>query len=264
VPRSSAQIRVGCSGWNYKGWKARFYPADLAPANWLDFYTRQFDTVEVNNTFYRLPELSTFARWREQVPKDFVFAVKASRFITHMKRLLDPEEPVRRLFSHAHALGPNLGPVLYQLPSSFSVNLPRLDAFLGALPRDVRHVMEFRHVSWYVDEVFACLERHGAALCLHDKAGSEITGPIVGPVVYVRFHGATGDYHGSYPDSVLSDWALRLAAHWREERHVYAYFNNDPQAIATRNAATLRAQITRALDPAPPQSLMRSSSDASM
>jgi len=186
------------------------------------------------------------------VPKDFVFAVKASRFITHMKRLLDPGEPVRRLFSRAHALGPNLGPVLYQLPSSFTINLPRLDAFLRALPHDVQHVVEFRHLSWYVDDVFACLERHGAALCLHDKAGSEITGPTVGPFVYIRFHGTTGDYHGSYPDSVLSDWALRLARHRGEGRDVYAYFNNDPQAIATLNAATLRQHIDRATDTTTP------------
>ena len=239
MPRLPARLRIGCSGWNYKSWKGRFYPAGLASSKWLDYYTGQFDTVELNNSFYRLPEAATFARWRDQVPEDFVFAVKASRFLTHMKRLRDPEEPIRRLFSHAQALGPKLGPVLYQLPGSFTVDLPRLDAFLTALPRDIQHVVEFRHPSWYVDEVFACLERQRVALCLHDKSGSEITSSPVGPFVYVRFHGTTGDYHGSYPDAVLSNWAIRLASHWREGRDVYAYFNNDPEAIATRNAATL-------------------------
>src|SRR5580765_32445 len=139
--------RIGCSGWNYKAWRGPFYPRELAVARWLTFYTSRFDTVEINNTFYRLPEASTFAAWRAQVPADFLFAVKASRFLTHMKRLREPEEPLARLFSRASALGRRLGPVLYQLPGNFTRDLPRLDAFLAALPRTssgkrVRHVME--------------------------------------------------------------------------------------------------------------------------
>ena len=236
VPR----LRVGCSGWNYKSWKGPFYPSGLATSKWLPYYAERFDTVEINNTFYRLPEAQTFAAWRAQVPAGFLFAVKASRFMTHMKRLRDPQEPIERLFSRVHALGSCLGPVLYQLPGNLQFDLPLLDAFLRTLPRRIQHVVEFRHRSWYVDATFDCLERQGASLCLHDKDGSEIAEPFVGRCVYVRFHGTSGRYHGTYSDTTLSGWAKRLVARWREGRDVYAYFNNDPDAVATQNAETLR------------------------
>src|SRR5437763_4314100 len=164
--RVRARPRVGCSGWNYKSWRGRFYPKDLAAARWLPYYAATFDTVEVNNTFYRLPERAVFARWRAQVPRRFLVTVKASRFLTHMKRLRDPQEPLRRLFSRASALDRQLGPVLYQLPASFQIDLDRLDLFLRALPRRwsnrrIRHVMEFRHSSWYVADTFDLLNRRG-------------------------------------------------------------------------------------------------------
>jgi uncharacterized protein YecE (DUF72 family) len=237
--KGSPRWRVGCSGWNYKSWKGPFYPSGLAASKWLPYYAERFDTVEINNTFYRLPEAETFANWRSQVPAGFLFAVKASRFLTHMKRLRDPEEPIERLFSRAHALGPCLGPVLYQLPGNLQVDLPLLNAFLGALPRGIQHVVEFRHPSWYGEATFDYLERYGASLCLHDKEGSEITEPFVGRCAYVRFHGTSGRYHGSYSDRTLAGWAKRLEARWRDGMDVYAYFNNDPDAVATQNAATL-------------------------
>jgi uncharacterized protein YecE (DUF72 family) len=245
-----ARPRVGCSGWNYKSWRGRFYPQDLAAARWLPYYAAAFDTVEVNNTFYRRPERGVFARWRAQVPRSFLVAVKASRFLTHMKRLRDPKEPLRRLFSRASALGRHLGPVLYQLPESSHCDLDRLDAFLRALPRSwsntrLRHVMEFRHPSWYAAETFALLNRRGVALCLHDKLGSSIAGPFVGPFVYVRFHGTSGRYSGSYADDELRDWARRLAEQARAGRRVFAYFNNDPEAVAVRNALTLRTALLK-------------------
>ena len=234
------RLRVGCSGWNYKSWKGRFYPAGLAASKWLPYYAERFDSVEINNTFYRLPEAQTFAAWRAQVPAGFLFAVKASRFLTHMKRLRNPEEPIERLFARVKPLGRRLGPVLYQLPGTLQFDLSLLDTFLRALPRRIQHVVEFRHRSWYVDATFDCLERHGASLCLHDKEGSEITEPFVGPCVYIRFHGTSGRYHGSYGDTALSAWAKRLVARWRDGADVYAYFNNDPEAVATQNAVTLR------------------------
>jgi uncharacterized protein YecE (DUF72 family) len=243
-----ANPRVGCSGWNYKAWRGPFYPTSLAAARWLKFYASRFDTVEINNTFYRLPERSTFAAWRQQVPPGFLFAVKASRFLTHMKRLRDPEEPLARLFSRASALGLRLGPVLYQLPGNFLIDVPRLDAFLQALPRfaggrRTRHVMEFRHPSWYVAEVHQLLRAHGVALCLHDKHGSEIDHPMDGPFVYVRFHGTSGRYHGSYSSRALQRWARRLAEQLHEGRQVFAYFNNDPAAVAVENATTLSSAL---------------------
>ena len=222
--------RIGCSGWNYKGWRGEFYPLGLPSSRWLDYYASMFDTVEINNTFYRLPEKSTFECWKRQTPPGFVVAVKASRFLT---------------------LGPRLGPALYQLPPNFfrnDVNVERLEIFLRAMPRRinrrvVHHVFEFRHPSWYVDETFHLLERHNATLCLHDKRGSAIFEPFAGPIVYVRFHGTSGHYAGSYPDERLERWATVLASQWRAGRPIYAYFNNDPGAVATENAQTLRRLV---------------------
>jgi uncharacterized protein YecE (DUF72 family) len=252
APRRSAtpagpvpQLRIGCSGWNYKSWRARFYPADLPASKWLDYYATVFDTVEVNNTFYRLPDISTFDAWRAQAPPGFLMAIKASRFLTHLKKLKDPDEPIARLFAEAAGLKQVLGPILYQLPGNFPLNLERFERFLTALPRRRQHVIEFRHTSWYVEEVFALMERRGVALCLHDKEGSQIREPFVGPFVYVRFHGTSGRYTGSYSDATLSRWADRLVERWNAGHDVYAYFNNDPDAVATVNARTLQ-QMCRA------------------
>jgi uncharacterized protein YecE (DUF72 family) len=247
IRRNGPALCIGCSGWNYKTWRKTFYPADLPPSRWLQYYSEQFDTVEANGTFYRLPDVSTFKAWREQTPGSFVMAVKASRFLTHMKRLMNPEEPLKRLFSRASTLGPRLGPVLYQLPPTMRCDALRLREFLGCLParwdgRRLRHVMEFRHPSWYVPEIFRMLERHRVTLCLHDKVHSRIAEPVVGPLIYVRFHGTTGQYRGSYGSRQLEGWAQRLAAEWRAGRPVYAYFNNDPEAVATRNAKSLRVR----------------------
>jgi len=242
--------RIGCSGWNYAAWRAAFYPGDLPPRRWLAFYASRFDTVEVNSTFYRLPERTTFAAWRAQAPADFLFSVKASRFLTHMKRLREPKAPLTRLFSRASAFGRQLGPVLYQLPGSMAIDLDRLDTFLNALPRlssgrCIRHVIEFRNPSWYVGETYQLLSRRGVALCLHDKAGSAIDTPIDAPFVYVRFHGTSGHYHGSYSRRALTRWAQRLAELTQEGRPVFAYFNNDPAAAAVDNALTLRSTLRR-------------------
>jgi uncharacterized protein YecE (DUF72 family) len=204
--------------------------------------------VEINNTFYRLPERSTFEQWRRRAPADFLFAVKASRFLTHMKKLRDPEEPLERLFSRASALGRRLGPVLYQLPGQFTIDLVRLEWFLRALPRrsssgPILHVMEFRHPSWYVADTFQLLDAMRVGLCLHDKLGSTIAEPFVGPFVYVRFHGTSGHYAGSYGAHALDRWARRLAEQVHDGRRVFAYFNNDPDAVAVENALSLRAAL---------------------
>ena len=240
---------IGCSGWSYKSWRGRFYPADGPASEWLPRYAQRFTTVEINNSFYRLPDADTFAAWRAQTPSSFVFAVKASRFLTHMKQLRDPAEPIERLFSRVKWLGRKLGPVLYQLPGRLRLDLQRLEPFLAALPPRVQHVIEFRDPSWYVDPVFKCLERHHVALCLHDKEGSTLAEPFVGPFVYVRFHGPSGRYHGSYSADVLSEWANRCASQWRGGRDVYAYFNNDADAEATRNAMTLHQRVEELIAP---------------
>jgi uncharacterized protein YecE (DUF72 family) len=227
---------------------------------WFEHYAQVFDTVEINNTFYRLPEASTFDRWGAAMPAGFIAAVKASRYLTHLKRLRDPAAPIELLMSRAIHLGAHLGPVLYQLPAVVRYDADRLATFLEALPHTlkaqarpknagksgrrgsfrIRHVIEFRDPSWYRDDVFRALERAGVSLCLHDKAGSRFDEGPVGPVVYVRFHGTSGHYAGSYPDDVIAAWAARLSR-WRSEgREAYAYFNNDPDAAAVRNARTLK------------------------
>jgi uncharacterized protein YecE (DUF72 family) len=235
-------IRIGCSGWQYTHWRGDFYPAELPQARWLAYYAERFDTVEINNTFYRLPEAATFAAWRRRAPRGFVYAVKASRYLTHMKKLKDPVDPLQLFFSRAKRLQHAFGPVLYQLPPRWPVNLERLETFLAALPRARRHAIEFREPSWYCDEVYALLERRRVALCLHDMAGSASDRIAIGPFVYVRFHG-TQKYSGRYTDAALEAWAGWLAARASEGRPIYAYFNNDTGGHAPRDAVRLRAAV---------------------
>jgi uncharacterized protein YecE (DUF72 family) len=232
--------RVGCSGWQYKHWRNEFYPPDLPVSRWFDHYATRFDTVEINNSFYRLPERATFERWAARAPGGFLFAVKASRFLTHMKKLKDPEGPLDLLMSRARGLARHLGPVLYQLPPGWKLDLGRLEHFLHALPRRRRHVLEFREPTWYAEPVLRMLEDRGVALCLHDMAGSATGRRVVGPFVYVRLHGATGTYSGSYPDDRLAAWADWLHEQRMRGVDVFVYFNNDIGGHAPRNAVTLR------------------------
>ena len=235
-------IRIGCSGWQYQHWRGDFYPVELPQSRWLEFYAERFDTVEINNTFYRLPDASTFASWGRRAPRGFVYAVKASRYLTHMKKLKDPADPLRRFFTRARRLEHAFGPVLYQLPPRWPLNLARLEAFLAALPKRRRHAIEFRDPSWYAPDSLALLDRYGVALCLHDMQGSASGKLAVGPFVYVRFHG-TQKYSGSYTDAALDDWARWLGACASRGRAVYAYFNNDTGGHAPRDAVRLRDKI---------------------
>jgi uncharacterized protein YecE (DUF72 family) len=241
--RPLGAARVGCSGWEYKHWRGDFYPATLPRARWFEYYAAAFDTVEINNTFYRLPEEHTFEAWAARAPAGFLYAVKASRFLTHMKKLKEPEEPVDRLFSRMRPLGRHLGPVLYQLPPGWRADCDRLEQFLQVLPARVRHVIEFRDPSWYAGEVAEMLDRYGVARCLHDMHGSATGRDRVGPFVYVRFHGATGQYSGGYPDARLRAWADWLHDQRTAAVDVFAYFNNDVGGHAPRDARTLRTLL---------------------
>jgi len=237
-------MRVGCSGWLYKHWRGDFYPPGMPGSAWFAHYASVFDTVEINNTFYRLPEASTFEGWRRRAPAGFLFAVKASRYLTHLKKLKDPEDPLQRFFDRARCLGPTLGPVLYQLPPHWPLDLDRLEGFLRALPAHVRHVIEFRDPSWYAPVVLDRLERAGVSLCLHDMQGSATGRLRVGPAVYVRFHGVTR-YGGRYGDEELAPWADWLLAEHQAGRDVFAYFNNDIGGHAPRDAVRLRRMLER-------------------
>jgi uncharacterized protein YecE (DUF72 family) len=239
----AAPIRIGCSGWNYKHWRERFYPKGLAQKRWFAFYAEHFDTVEINNSFYRLPSCETFEKWRDQAPPGFCYAVKANRFLTQAKKLKECEEPLDRQMAAVRCLGDRLGPMLYQLPPSLKINLERLESFLKLVPKDVTNVFEFREKSWYVPETFELLERHGASFCVHDMPGSTSERVAVGPIAYVRFHGGEGKYWGRYSDEGLLGWADWMIAQARSGRPVWAYFNNDIDAHAIADAQTLRSMV---------------------
>jgi uncharacterized protein YecE (DUF72 family) len=239
-------IRIGCSGWNYKHWRERFYPKGVPVARWFGFYSDTFDTVEINNSFYMLPKAETFDKWREQAPPGFRYAVKANRFITQAKKLKECEEPLDRMMPLFRRLGETLGPILYQLPPRLKLNLDRLESFLQLVPKDVVNVFEFREPSWYVPETLALLERFGSSLCVHDMPGSASPREAVGPVAYVRFHGGEGKYWGRYSDEGLLFWTDWIVDQSRQGRDVWCYFNNDIDAHAIHDALTLRAMVSQA------------------
>ena len=237
------RFRVGTSGWVYPHWRGVFYPEDLPQGGWLAFYARHFDTVEVNNTFYRLPPPGTFRKWGQEAPPGFLFALKASRFLTHIRRLREPEAPLRTFLERARLLGPALGPILYQLPPRFRADPERLERFLALLPRDLRHAVEFRDPSWFCEEVYALLRRHGVALCVYDLPGLECPRVVTAPFVYLRFHGSDLLYAGKYTDEQLAEWAGWLRDLPEEVTEAYIYFNNDAFGHAVENARTLRALL---------------------
>lgn len=238
-----APIRVGCSGWVYKHWRGLFYPEELPQKRWFEHYAAHFDTVEINNSFYRLPPTSTFDGWREQAPNGFCYAVKANRFITQAKKLLDCAEPLERMMAAVRVLGDRLGPLLYQLPPTLRFNPERLESFLKILPRDVANVFEFREPSWYRQETYDLLDRYGASFCVHDMAASTSPRIATGPVAYVRFHGAVGKYWGRYPDAALGGWADWALEQSRLGRPVWCYFNNDIHGHAIDDARTLKSLV---------------------
>jgi uncharacterized protein YecE (DUF72 family) len=244
--RVAGQVRIGTSGWEYAHWAGDFYPADLPRDRWLEHYVTEFETVELNNSFYRLPEASVFAGWAKRVPADFRFAVKASRYLTHVRRLREPTEPLRRFWTRARRLGQRLGPVLYQLPPRWRPNEERLRGFLDAVP-DEPQAIEFRDPRWYLSGTFDLLADGGIALCLHDMTGSAPPIAPVGPFVYLRFHGSGARYGGRYSSQRLSAWADRIAGWTDADLPVWAYFNNDVGGHAVRDAARLREMVDRRL-----------------
>ena len=241
------RIRIGCSGWNYRHWRERFYPAGLPQRRWFEFYAEHFDTVEINNSFYRLPKPETFEAWRAQAPPGFCYAVKANRFLTQAKKLKDCAEPLERMMAPFRELAPALGPILYQLPPSLHLNLERLEQFLELVPRDVVNVFEFRDRSWNVPETFDLLDRHGASFCVHDMRNCPSARIAVGPIAYVRFHGGVGKYWGRYADPILLDWTDWMVEQARQGRPVWCYFNNDIDGHAIDDAQTLRAMVAQAI-----------------
>jgi uncharacterized protein YecE (DUF72 family) len=246
---------IGTSGWQYRDWRGGLYPAGLPQRRWLEHYATRYVTVENNNSFYRLPARETFGRWREQVPGDFVMAVKASRYLTHIRRLRDPAEPVARLMGAAAGLGPALGPVLLQLPPTLKADPGALDACLAefaaasaalGLPA-ARVAVEPRHESWWTGETRDVLAGRGAALCWADRRGRPVT-PLwrTASWGYLRLHEGTARPWPRYGDRALRSWAGRLAGAWPDEADVYVYFNNDPGGAAVLNSAQFARAAQRA------------------
>jgi uncharacterized protein YecE (DUF72 family) len=227
--------------------RRRFYPPAVAARDWLPFYAARFPTVELNSPFYRLPRTATFRGWARAVPENFVFAVKASRFLTHIKRLREPGPPLTLFMQRAKGLGDARGPILFQLPERFHLDVERLDAFLAALARRRigGAVLEVRHASWLIEPVFERLARANVALCLHDWKEQPVTGPVTADFVYVRRHGTRRRYGGSYSERQLQADAGRVLRWAAEGRDVYVYFNNDGRAAAVRNARRLTELVQR-------------------
>ncbi len=235
-----AHYFIGTSGWHYDHWRGRFYPEKLPKAKWLEFYARHFSTVELNNSFYRLPSETAFANWHDSSPADFAFAVKASRFITHIRRLKNSEEAAANFITRARILRGKLGPVLYQLPPNMHRNDEVLESFLSGLPQGTEHVIEFRHQSWLEKRVFEILREHNAGLCVFDMPDLHCPLVATADFAYIRFHGSRALYSSCYSDEELADWAKRLTDLPANLKTVYIYFNNDAEAFAVRNAMTLR------------------------
>jgi uncharacterized protein YecE (DUF72 family) len=232
-------LLIGTSGWQYKDWRDILYPPDVPQRLWLEEYARHFAAVENNNAFYRLPAADTFAGWRERTPAGFTMAVKASRYLTHIKRLRDPAEPVHRLLDRASHLGDRLGPVLLQLPPTLRADTAALDACLRCFPRSQRVAVELRHASWWEEEraLRSVLERHGSALCWADRDSRPVT-PLwrTASWGYVRFHAGAAEPPPRYGRQALRSWAGRIADCWPDGADVYAFFNNDPGGAAVRDA----------------------------
>jgi uncharacterized protein YecE (DUF72 family) len=240
VPKRRTRIHVGTSGWSYTSWRGPFFPREVMVKHHLAYYATQFDTAELNGVFYRTPSLAAVRGWREQTPDDFVFAWKASKFITHWKRLSERSvNSLALIEERLEILGPKAGPVLFQLPQRFEADAERLTSFLTLVPKTWRCAFEFRHASWYSKEIFAILRKANVALCISDHHHAPAPWLATARHVYVRGHGPGGKYHGNYADRELREWARKIAAWRKQRREVYVYFDNDQKSAAPADALRL-------------------------
>ncbi len=242
--KGATRLYIGTSGWHYEHWLGPVYPENAKKKELLDLYGEMFSTVEINNSFHQLPAPETLADWKGRAPDGFLFAVKASRYITHMKKLKDPEEPVGKFLAGVEHLGDKLGPILFQLPPKWRFNAERLEAFLDGLPPGRRYVFEFRDPSWENDEAWKILEKHNAANCIHDMDGRLSPKKVTADFVYIRLHGPGAPYEGSYSKNSLAGWAGAFSAWVRQEKDVFCYFDNDQNGYAAINAKTLKQMVS--------------------
>ena len=243
MEKRGRQIYLGTSGWSYDHWREAFYPENLPTERMLAYYAQHFHTAEINNSFYQLPAKNTLKHWFEATPEDFLFTVKASRYITHMKKLKEPQKSVGAFLRRIRSLGNKLGPVLFQLPPRWHFNKERLAAFLAALSREFRYAFEFRDHSWLNQDTYDLLSRYDAAFCIYELDGFVSPRPITSDLVYVRLHGPEGPYQGSYDARSLSGWASALATWAAQGCDVYCYFDNDERGYAAQNAMHLQTML---------------------
>jgi uncharacterized protein YecE (DUF72 family) len=243
--KKKSPLHIGTSGWHYDHWQGPFYPEQLVKSDFLAFYQKHFQTVEINNSFYHLPAEKTLREWREKVPPGFVFAVKGSRYITHMKKLKDPQQSIKRFLDRVQILEDRLGPILFQLPPRWHFNADRLRAFLEALPREYRYALEFRDPSWLNQEVYRLLTDHGAAFCIYEFAGQLSPKEITASFVYIRLHGPRGPYQGKYETQTLADWAGAISTWTSQGKEVFCYFDNDEAGYAPQNALSLKKMLSQ-------------------
>lgn len=236
-------ICIGTSGWHYGHWRERYYPVKLPSPRWLSYYAQTFNTVELNNSFYRLPTEKAFLTWKEETPPGFCFAVKSSRLITHMHKLHNIDQPLENFVSRARLLGDKLGPILYQLPPNLQKNETLLEDFASRLPADLRHVFEFRHASWFDPAIFAIMERRDIGFCIFDAPRRACPEVVTSSFVYFRFHGSASLYSSCYTDRELDVWAGRVRRLSEGRSAAYIFFNNDAEACAVYNALTLREKL---------------------
>lgn len=244
--KGQRRIHIGTSGWHYAHWRGPFYPEDLKAEEYLEYYRRRFRTVEVNNTFYGLPEKETLRQWRSQVSPSFIFSVKASRYITHLKKLKEASKAVSTFLRRVEVLSGALGPVLFQLPPAWRFNPDRLEAFVQELPRGFRYAFEFRDASWFEKETLRILERAGAAFCIYEWAGVLSPKAVTADFVYIRLHGPRkAAYRGHYATRVLAGWAGALSTWSSQGKEIFCYFDNDEKGYAARDALRLRDMVEK-------------------
>jgi uncharacterized protein YecE (DUF72 family) len=241
---ATGSIHIGTSGWHYPHWKGPFYPEDLRTEEFLQFYLTRFHTVKINNSFYQLPQETIMAKWRDTVPRDFIFALKGSRFITHMKKLKDPESSLAPLLDRVETLAEKLGAILFQLPPRWRFNAPRLEAFLQALPAPHRYALEFRDQSWINPRALEALAGKGVAFCIYDFAGYQSPREVTANFVYIRLHGPGGPYQGQYSVKTLAGWAGAVSTWSSQGKEIFCYFDNDEAGYAAQDALRLQEMLT--------------------
>ena len=241
---TAKQIMIGTSGWMYKHWKGKFYPEDIAFSKFLDFYAQQFNTVEVNGTFYKLPETKTFQKWYEETPDNFLFSIKANRYLTHMKKLKNAEDSLKLFLERVAALKSKLGPILFQLPPSWNCNYDRLHKFVNLLPEKLKYCFEFRNPTWINNDVIELLKQFNIAFCIYDLAGYSTEKIVTADFIYIRLHGAGEEaYIGNYDTKALTNWSSFIVDQAKKGKEIYCYFDNDLNAYAPQNAMALRQII---------------------